>query len=126
MEEEVENEGRRGWSGRSKSRRMGQRGRGEMARGGRKVSWYRRGIEGTRAKGIGDGDGKLWIVERRPLDSELSGTTGGGIARDRDRDTIGFSLRILRISETELNTRGTPRYRGDNERTRETAIDQPA
>lgn len=42
------------------------------------------------------------------------------------RDTIGFSLRILRISETELNTRGTPGYRGDNERTRETAIDQPA
>lgn len=41
------------------------------------------------AKGIGDGDGKLWIVERRPLDSELSGEP----PPERDmRDTIGFSL----------------------------------
>lgn len=92
----------------------GERGGWWEERGRRERRWKarrrERGIEGQRdrepAKGIGDGDGKLWIVERRPLDSELSGEA----RPERDmRDTIGFSRGILRISETELNTRGTRR-----------------
>lgn len=45
----------------------------------------------------GDGDGKCWTIERRPLGSELSALVVWDVVH---------GLWILRISETELNTRG--------------------
>ncbi|KAF7402754.1 hypothetical protein HZH66_005021 [Vespula vulgaris] len=75
-------------------------------------------------EGIGDGYRKPSTVERRPLSSELPYRWTGSRGEARG-EIIGFGC--SRISETELNTKGCrPRYRGDNERTRETAIDQPA
>jgi len=42
-------------------------------------------------KRIGDGDGKPWTVERRPLGSALSQSIA---ATEQEGNTIGFGLRI--------------------------------
>lgn len=76
-------------------------------------------------KRIGDGDGKPWTVERRPLGFALSRSMAATEQEGRGILSV-LAYGSSRISKTELNTEGTPRYRGDNERIRETAIDQAA
>jgi len=83
--------------------------------------------EGQRTtKRIGDGDGKPWIVERRPLGSALSQSITATVCR-RDAGYHRFWLTDpAYIRNSTKYTEGTPRYRGDNERIRETPIDQTA